>query len=312
MTKIAELAAAVRTATDPADRCDAAIALLDATTSRQQVDFALATLAQPDVRVHLSAAHQRMLRAKAWHYFDGPPDKDKGGLIREAILRLLIDFADPGDSDLYQRGATTYHHQPVYDSAQGLRAASLIGLASVNVELSYWYAVKLLGEPDTSHFNGEPGVTAVNVLARAGQRLPLYQFALRAAPAIGIDEGIERALEVLSSDFPTTLYADLVARYREFDAPLPLRGIITGVIESASADLYPLLADIIRTTANADLHHYAVVMLGAARRPALTSLLHELAKTAPTERIPAYIEALGLTPAGDARDDLLALLRRRR
>jgi hypothetical protein len=299
----------------PEARRDAALKLLASSTSRQKVDSALRTLSSEAVSPFLSDEHRPILRDKAAYYFDAPPDKDKGGLIRELILRLLVKINHPDDKDLYLRGVKVYHRQPVNDSAQALRATSLVGLVSIDADLACAYAVKLLGEPDTSILSGEPSLTALSVLVTAGRLLPVYQFALRGGRlmiAAGIDEAVEKALEALSNSatFPADLFRDLCEAYLELDAPLPLRGIITGIIDTGNDDFYPLLERIITSTRQDDLHHYAVIMLGAARQPELIDILYRQARICSSDQISTYIEAVELTMHDD-RDDLLAMLRKR-
>ena len=87
--KPAEIAEKLRAAYSSAQRRDLALDLLDATTSRQYIDLALDELSADDVRITLTDAHRPRLRKKALYYFDQPPEKDTGGMIREAIIRLL-------------------------------------------------------------------------------------------------------------------------------------------------------------------------------------------------------------------------------
>jgi hypothetical protein len=119
------------------------------------------------------------------------------------------------------------------------------------------YAVRLLGEPDTSPLNGEPSFTAVNILAQVGQLLPVYAFALhrgRDFIARANPEVVARALDALAhADFPRRLYRELAERYLALDAPVIASGIIDGIIDHRADDLYDLIERIITQTRHHDL-----------------------------------------------------------
>jgi hypothetical protein len=294
----------LKQAADPAEQCDRALDLLAETRSREYVDATLRVLAQETVRERLGHDHRPILRAKALYYFEHD-DRDRGGLIREQIIRLLTRIGHPGDADLYQQGLATYQRQPATDTAQNLRAAALIGLARADAELGCAYAVKLLGEPDTSELSGEPTLTAMAVLAQHGQLLPLYGFVLHRGRAFverGMGEVVGKGLELLAGVLPQPLYAPLAESFAALDAP---------TISSSIADLYALLEGIITGTRHDDVHRYAVILLAASRAEPLVAMLYRLAKTCPSPRVMNVIEAVDLTPASTDRDALLRALERR-
>ena len=307
----ADLARRLKQFASPADKCDLALELLATTRSREYIDLALHTLVKDEVSALLGDTRRPVLREKALFYFEHD-DRDRGGLIREQITRLLITIGHPGDVDLYLKGVQAYYRQPVQDTAQNLRAAALVGLVGVDQTLGCAYAVRLLGEPDTSPLNGEPSLTAIKVLTHCGQYLSIYQFVLLLGQEYltsGKGEIVGKALEVLGADLPQPLYVSLADQFARLDAPAASSGLINAIVEGRLADLYPLLEDIITTTRHDDLHRFGVIMLAAARDTALTALLYRLAKTTPN-RIENYIEAVELT-SGDDRDDLLVVLQRR-
>lgn len=302
----------LRAATRPEERRDRALELLDITRSREKIDACLNALRHDDVLDLLDDAHRPVLRAKIEAYFTHP-ERDRGGLIREQITRLLAAIGHPGDIDIFTQGCDTYHRQPTTDSAQNLRAAALAGLSRQDRDLACAYAVKLLGEPDTSTLNGQPSITAINVLAHHGQRLPIYQFVLRQGHDFiqrGNGEVVSRALETLGRGFPPALFAQLAGMYIDLDVPVALSGIVNAITSHRLADLYPLLERIITRTRHGELRHYTLVMLAAAREDALTAMLYRLARDCTPAEAGDYIEAVELT-AGDERDDLLELLRQR-
>lgn len=302
----------LRAAQVPEDRRDHAIALLDVTRSRDKIDACLHALLDDDVIERLDDAQRPVLRAKAADYYEHPT-RDRGGLIREQITRLLTAIGHPDDVELYVQGCGTYYRQPATDSAQNLRAAALAGLSSQDRDLACAYAVKLLGEPDTSTLNGQPSITAINVLAHHGQRLPVYQFVLRQGRDFiqrGNGEVVSRAIDVLGRDFPPALFAALAEDYVELDVPVALSGVVNAITTQRLAQHYPLLERIITRTQHAELRHYTLVMLAAARDDDLTALLYRLARTCSPTEAGDYAEAVELT-SGDARDELLERLHAR-
>jgi hypothetical protein len=302
----------LRAATDPTTRRDCALDLLRHTRSREMIDTALRALRHEDVIDLLDDNHRPTLREKAAHYFANEK-QDRGGLIREQIVRLLTTIGHHDDADLYLRASTTYQRQPTTDTAQNLRAAALVGLIATDRDLGSAVATRLLGEPDTSTLNGQPSITAINALAHTGQRLPIYHFVLRQGHDFlqrGLGEVVSHALEALATEFPAPLYADLVHEFAALDVPVTSSGIINAITTQRLTALYPLVERIITTTKHVDLHHYALVMLAAGRDDALIALLYRLARTCTPAHAPDYITAIELT-YGEEREELLALLERR-
>lgn len=303
----------MKQASDPAMQRDRALDLLAATRSREYVDAALRVLLRDPVRARLTGEQRPVLREKVLYYFEND-DKDRGGLIREQITRLLLTINHPGDLDLYMRGALTYHRQPVADTAQNLRAAALVGILGVDQALAGAYATRLLGEPDTSPLNGEPSLTALKVLAGSGQLLPVYLFVLRQGEAFverGNGEVVASALEALADDaLPRRLFAALAEQVAAWDVPVTSGGLAEAITALQIADLYPLLEHMLTTTRHADLVRYMVLVMAAARDQALIDLLYRLARTCPPAQVADYRDAVELTP-GDDRDAIIALLERR-
>ncbi len=309
MTTQAELAAQLKQAQTEAEKRSLASDLLANSRQRQYIDLALRALAQ----VQLDDSYRPVLREKALFYFMADPAKDKGGLIREAIARLLVNIGHPDDIDIYLKGVMTYHYQPVNDSAQNLRAVSLVGLAQCDTALGLLHATRLLGEEDTAQLNCEPSMTAALVLGQHGQMLPLYQFLLWR----GIDfaksarvEVVARVFELLNADFPDDLLERLILPYVEMDIPAVTSGIVNAIVDKRREALYLFLVNIIQTTGRSELRHYALIMLAAAHDAILTEQLYELASCAPHHHIPSYIEAVEVSN-GSAKETILATLRKR-
>ena len=312
MPKQADLYAELQRATAPEARRDLALLLLSKTSSRRYLDECLRILQSGRVIASLDESHRHALREKCLGYF-ADSKRDKGGLLREGLTRLLVHIEHPDDADIYQLGVETYYLQPVDDVAQNLRAVALAGLAPIDAPLACLYATRFLGERYTSVFNGEPAKTAIKVLVASDQRLPIYQFLLRGGVEMaetGRGELTGVALESLVHDFPIPLYQDLIAQYQAIDQPTATMGIINWIIDGRVEALYQRLAEVILATRDMDLRRYGLVMMAAARDDDLGERLLQMAKTARREDLPLFIEAVEICHL-PARDEALDSLRRR-
>lgn len=305
MTSITELADQLKESGDPA----AALELLAATSARSHIEAALAVLR----RAELDDRARPVLRDR-FNFYMEHIDKDRGATIREALVKLLVGIAHPDDLDLYVRALGVYEGippTPKIDVAQKLRAAALAGAGEIDTELAQLYAVKLLGEiAHTSDFSSEPALTALNLLVRYQRWQPIFQYLLMVGGyKAEYADVVSRALEALPADFPAPLYSAAAERFISQSQSVEQTGIVGYVVENRRADLYPLLAQIITATRSGDLHRYALIQMAAARDAALNALLFELAKRAPLETVPNFIDALELVPNSE---DILKMLRARK
>lgn len=280
---------------------DLALEMLGRARRRDMVDAALYTLE----RVDLDDSVRPLLREKALYYFD-QIKRDSGALLREKIVRLLAALNHPEDVDIYRRGLDAYEPQPVRDVAQNLRAVSLAGLAQHDPATANFYAAKFLSEmDDISPFNGEPAITAINLLTQQSQPLVLYQYLVLGgldALEAGLNEVVGKALESLGPDFPPALYAELTDLFAPRDRAVVSMGLMTHIVEHRVTSLYDRLEPIITGTRHDDLHHFAVILLAASRDNTLINLLFRLAKVSPPYRRASFIEALALVPTSEARE----------
>ncbi len=312
MTTQAALYDALRRAAGAEEKRDRALALLSKTGSRQYLDETLRILNTRAVRKTLDDSHRPVLREKALGFY-AEPKRDKAGMLRESLTRLLVRIEHHDDIDLYRLGVETYHLQPVDDVAQNLRAVALAGMAPIEPALACLYATRFLSEPHTSVFNCEPAMTAIDVLVASNQRLPIYQFLLRDGgrmAASGRGELTGKALESLGADFPVPLYEQLIAQYQKLDQPTASMGIINCIVDGRRSALYERLEDLIRDTRDADLRRYGLVMMAAARDDALSARLLRMSRLARQEDIPLFIEALEICQHRE-RDETLAQMKRR-
>lgn len=309
MSQVARLQQ-LRQETDPDRARDLALDLLDTSRKREMIDAALRVLEKAD----LTDDSRPVLRNKAWYYFEND-NRDNGALIREKLVRMLADLGHPDDRDLYLRGVDTYEIEPFMgEVTQNLRAISLVGLAINDPDLAHIYATKLLSEIEsTSQYNGEPAVTAINLLYQQGKTLPIYQFLLLGsmdALDVGRNEVVGKALESLGGRFPVDLYRKLIDLFMALDRAVINMGMVTHIVENQVRDLYDTLDDIISQTRHDELHNYGVVMMAASRDDDLIKRLYALAKLSPPHRLANFIEAIELVP-GDEKDELLDMLRGR-
>ena len=312
MAPQSELFDKLRAAESTDERRELALALLERSNSRQYVDDCLRVLGSTAVLATLDESHRPVLRRKCLAYFKDEK-RDKAGILREGLIRLLVHIGHPDDEDVYRLGLETYHLQPVHDVAQNLRAAALAGLAPHNPRLACLYAARYLGETHTSVFNCEPAMTAIDVLVEAEQRLPIYQFLLRGGEEMAQSargELTSKALESLGADFPLDLYGQLIDRYRAIDQPTASMGIINWVLEQRAASLYDHLEALIMGTRDIDLRRYGLIMLATARDDDLSERLLRLARLAKLDDLPLFIDALELCQHPE-RDNTLEGLRRR-
>lgn len=312
MTTQADLYAQLNHAETPTDKCDLALALLSETNSRQYLDECLRVLLSDSVILFLDDNHRATLREKCLYYYEDSK-RDKAGMLREKLTRLLVYIGHPDDGDIYQQGVETYYLQPIDDVAQNLRAVALAGLATVNLALASVYATKFLGDDHTSVFNCEPAMTAVEVLVRANNRLPIYQFLLHQGVLMAKTkrgELVGKAFESLGDDFPLRLYPPLIEMYQNIDMPTASMGIINMIIENRYDSLYDTLEEVILSTKDDDLRRYGLVMMSASRDDDLTHRLLRLARLAKYDHVQLFIEAVEVCNHPE-RDTTLAQLQKR-
>ena len=190
----------------------------------------------------LTTRPRPLLRERASYYFD-ETQRDNGALIREQLLRLLLQIGHPDERDLWLRALHCYEIEPMMgEVTQNLRAIGLVGLAEHAPELAQLHATRLLHELESaSRFNSEPALTALNLLAQQKQPLVIYGWLLASAAEaleLALDELVGRALESLGADFPPGLYRPLLEQFAVRDRALVSMGLATHIVESRAQSLY--------------------------------------------------------------------------
>lgn len=305
----------LKNSADPYQQRDLALQILANESQRQAIDLALHYLKQETILESLSVVQRPIIREKALYYFSQPATKDKAGMLREQLIRLLVQIGHPDDADIYHQGVRCYYRQPVSDVAQHLRAVSLAGLAYSDPEQALVYAVKFLNDPDNSVFTGEPAVTAVDVLGKAGQYLPLYQYVAGSGISHAQSErgeAVGRAMNLLLTFLPADIYQDLLQQLLPIDSGLVNIGIIEGIIKEQASAYYPILETIITSTRHADLSHYALIMMATSTDRNLKQRLLEMASFCKVELIDSFLEALTLLNMPASENALQSLQQRKK
>jgi hypothetical protein len=162
--------------------------------------------------------------------------------------------------------------------AGGLRGAALVVLNDVEPEEAAFHAARLLADPHTSRFSGEPALTAVQVLSRQDQVLSLYAFAVQGG---GTGEAMAECFRALSAA-PSAVVGRLAERSMQSPDEIATVGVIDLLVAHQDrAAFTPMLVQFLRDTTMPDLFRYAVTTIVAARRQ---DLIDELRRMAAAER----------------------------
>ena len=112
----------LRQTDDPDESRALALELLASSRKREMVDAALRALEKAE----LGDSARSVLREKSLYYFEHD-DQDNGALIREKLIRLLLEIGHPGDKDVYLRGINTYEVEPFMGEVTQKSAGGLAG-----------------------------------------------------------------------------------------------------------------------------------------------------------------------------------------
>ena len=296
----------MRNAADPAERRAAATEIVRITKKREHLEAALAVLEREAAFDGLSAAEREALRERAAAVFDHPAG-DRGGFLRERLLRLLAAGAEPAELEIFSLAVGAYSGTGDADLLQGLRATALRGLARLDPDEGRIHAVRLLGETRTSRMSGEPTLTAASLLGEIGEFLPLYHFLLRQADAFtasGNGETVGRAFVAVAPHLPVPLLMELSRDLVAADDPALGSGVVEGIVARRETELLPVVETVVRGTIHGELRHYAAVLLATSRDEEHRALLYRLAREAHPSHRMDFVEGVELT-AGEGRDDLL-------
>ncbi len=259
-----------------------------------------------------AAQDERAVLAALYAYYDADPYKrDTGAYVRAAVLRALRPVVRPADTPLLERALLTYEFPPPgrVEGAAHLRAAALLTLIEVDPKLAGYHAARLLGDEYNSPMSGEPGVTAVRVLAAQEQWLPLYSCITGAAGARS--EVVSECLRSLAA-LPPSLLPPLVARYQETEDELVLVGLFDLLLaHEAGTDQAEFLRLFLRETDLLDAYRYLATVIVAGRHVHLIPDVIALAKVERDRlKAKALHEALSLLTGDEEVDKALRALER--
>jgi hypothetical protein len=226
------------------------------------------------------AAVREALRARFDDLTENGTRFDQGCELRVEIAKVLREIVAPEDRDLAERGLRTIQLQPParVDVAQALRGQCLLLLERVDSKRAGFYAVDLLQDPHTSEFNGEPAVTAIQVLAERGEILPIWALARR--PGLPPDvlaqafASLRRApADLQSAALLGHLNAALADGINgEGTALVAAEAIILNGLKEA----YPRVLELLRSTTNRNLFLYLATTIARSDDPDLRAQLTRL------------------------------------
>ena len=200
---------------------EAAMRLLRSATTAAQVEAALDGLpSNPALREARRARYAESAER---------PKKDPTAAARSALLRALRPLVLSADRDLLETALLTYEYGTHGENAGSLRAAALLALAELDGDLATLHAVHFLVDGFADVMSGEPGVTAVELLATRGEIETLYMVALRggclAPSGVYGQEVLGLALRSLTA-LPASLVLDLAEQLFESTDDVALIGLI--------------------------------------------------------------------------------------
>jgi hypothetical protein len=217
--------------------------------------------------------------------------------LRAAIIRALRSLDSRADEDVAEAGLGTVQPTPpsMKDVAQPLRAESLLLLAQSAPERADYWAAELLSDPHLSEFSGEPAVTAIRLLDRRGQRLPIWALARR--PGLQVD-ALSQAFASLR-DAPrdlqlTALREHLAAATAQGEAGEPTALVAAeAIVLNGLEDGFPLVLDLLRQAPNLNLFRYLAMQALRSDAPGLRRAVADLRPVVDSARADALRDLLG-------------------
>lgn len=199
--------------------------------------------------------------------------------IRVAIVKVLREIGAREDIDLAERGLRTVQLQPPgrIDVAQVLRGQCLLLLDAIDARRAGFFAVELLHDPHASTFNGQPAVTAIQILAARGEILPIWAVARRPGLPPDILAQAFASLRRAPADLQTDALRDhLTAALEAGESAEPTALVAAeAVVQNVLTPAYPLVFRLLRETTNRNLFLYLAVTAARSEDRALRELLQE-------------------------------------
>lgn len=261
-------------ATDPDAQAAYAVTLVNRKQPRNVQQMALRVLAKNPTLT----ARPVLLEHYCWFMGDGPK-RDPGAYLRGAGLAALRPIAHPDDLALAVQAVLTYEFLPPEFREEGalLRAGGLLIVADLDDRIARFLAARLLGDEFNEKMSGEPGLTAIRVLASLDETLPLYQYAVGNA-AGKLPELVSESLRSLTS-LPVLLVPPLVERFAAEENPAIKIGLWDLLIQhQAGPQELPVLARALARENDLDILRYLAIGMLTTHHAALIDLVRQQAR----------------------------------
>ena len=283
-------------AADPDAQAAYAVSLVNRKQPRNVQQMALRVLAKNPTL----AARPILLDHYGWFMGDGPK-RDPGAYVRGAVLAALRPIAHPDDLALAVQAVLTYEFLPPGFKEEGglLRAGGLLIVADLDDRIARFLAARLLGDEFNDPMSGEPGLTAIRVLASLDETLPLYQYAVGNATG-KLPELVSECLRSLTS-LPVLLVPPLVERFAADANPAIKIGLWDLLIQhQAGPQELPVLARALARERDLDILRYLAIGMLTTHHTALIDLVRQQARREKERhRVAVLREVLEMFGAGE-------------
>ena len=283
-------------AADPDAQAAYAVTLVTRKQPRNVQQMALRVLAQNPTL----AARPVLLEHYGWFMGDGPK-RDPGAYVRSAVLAALRPIAHPDDLALAVQAVLTYEFLPPEFREEGalLRAGGLLIVADLDDRIARFLAARLLGDEFNEKMSGEPGLTAIRVLASLDETLPLYQYAVGNATG-KLPELVSECLRSLTS-LPVLLVPPLVERFAAEENPAIKIGLWDLLIQhQAGPQELSVLARALARESDLDILRYLAIGMLTTHHTALLELVQQQARREKARhRLAVLREVLEIFGAGE-------------
>jgi hypothetical protein len=288
--------------TDPARAVEWAIELIGRRREHRVLEPALAALGEEP-----PGAARMPLRERYFDLAENGDRADQDCDLRVAVVRALRRLDSRADDDVAEAAIGTVQIRMGVDVAQALRAEGLLLLAESSPERADLRAAGLLLDAHTSTFSGEPAVTAMRVLSRRGQLLPIWSLIHRPEVTAGaflgrlIPDVLAQAFAALRAA-PSDLQLESLAAHLAYARGAGAEGEPVALVAAEAillnelAQGYGLVFDLLAESGNQNLYRYLVMTAARGRDPRLREELERMRRAERDEGKRAVLaEALGPT-----------------
>ncbi len=202
------------------------------------------------------------------------------------------------DTELVVDAVTTYEFSPpgFTEEAALLRSTAIVLLSELDIQLATYFATRLLADGYTERMSGEPGLTAVRVLASQGELLPLYFYASQYREG-GHPEVLSECLRNLGYA-PDPVVREIVAQFGESSDRAALVGLFDMLLLGPGSPRHPdYLASFLQRSDDIDLYRYlTTIMITSPNADVRWTLAEAVQGEKDPDKIEALREALAIAP----------------